>query len=66
MAVTDKAAAVFFRAVARDRHPTPACTAFRTLCDHENRFLNHDIGSQLANQPRRTPLPEQRDVIHES
>jgi hypothetical protein len=27
MTVTDSAAALFFRAVARDRHPTHACTA---------------------------------------
>jgi hypothetical protein len=28
---------VFFRAVARDRHPTPACTASHTLRDYEKR-----------------------------
>src|SRR6187397_1963303 len=31
MTKTDNAAVLFFRAVARDRHPTPACTACRTL-----------------------------------
>jgi len=35
MAVTDHAAALFFRAVARDRHPTAAGTAFRTLRGNE-------------------------------
>ena len=38
MTVTDHAAALFFRAVARDRHPTPACTASRTLRAYEKCF----------------------------
>jgi hypothetical protein len=31
MRVTDDAAALFFRALARDRHPTHARQAYRTL-----------------------------------
>jgi hypothetical protein len=38
MTVTDHAAALFFRAVARDRHPTPGCTASRTLRGYEKCF----------------------------
>ena len=38
MTVSDDADALFFRAVARDRHPTPACTASRTLRGWEKRF----------------------------
>ena len=34
---TDDAAALFFRAVARDRHPTPACPASCTRRGHEKR-----------------------------
>ena len=41
MTVTDHAAAVFFRAVARDRHPTPGCTASRTLRGYEKCFSQH-------------------------
>jgi len=37
MTVTDNAAALFFRAVARDRHPTPACAASRMLRGYEKR-----------------------------
>ena len=37
MAVTDHAAALFFRAVDRDRHPTPACTASRRRRGNEKR-----------------------------
>jgi hypothetical protein len=37
MTETDNAAVLFFRAVARDRHPTPACTACRTLSGNEPR-----------------------------
>ena len=37
MTVTDNAAALFFRAVARDRHPTPACTASAMLRGYERR-----------------------------
>ena len=40
MTVTDHAAALFFRAVARDRHPTPACTASRTLRAYEKCFTS--------------------------
>ena len=36
MTVTDDAAALFFRAVARDRHLTHACTACRTLRGYES------------------------------
>jgi len=36
MTGTDPAAALFFRAVARDRHPTPACPASRTLRAYES------------------------------
>ena len=38
MTGTDHAAAVFFRAVARDRHPTPGCTASQTLRGYEKCF----------------------------
>jgi hypothetical protein len=38
MTVTDHAAALFFRAVARDRHPTPGCTASQTLRGYEKCF----------------------------
>ncbi len=39
MTVSDDADAVFFRAVARDRHPTPACPASRTLLSYEKRQM---------------------------
>ena len=41
MTVTDHASALFFRAVARDRHPTPGCTASRTLRSYEKCFSQH-------------------------
>ena len=44
MTVTDHAAALFFRAVARDRHPTPACTASRTLRAYEKCFRDWGLG----------------------
>ena len=49
MTRTDNAAALFFRAVARDRHPTPACAASRTRHGYEKHSLDDEGRPQAAN-----------------
>ena len=51
MTVSDDADAVFFRAVARDRHPTPGCTASRTLRGYEKCFSQRVLRYRQAGGP---------------
>ena len=61
MTVTDTAAALFFRAVARDRHSTHASTACRTLRGHENdlALLDSDSWGHARSTARGHPRREQ-------
>ena len=56
MILSDDADAVFFRAVARDRHPTPACTASRTHRGYESAL-------KVATARRSRNRPQERCAI---
>ena len=60
MTVSDDADAVFFRAVARDRHPTPACPASRTLRGCEKRYRQADVKGRHYDMRRRPSRPKGR------
>ena len=56
--LSDDADAVFFRAVARDRHPTTACPASRTLRGYEERFSGVLNSSLTSNREAERQPPE--------